>query len=303
MGPVDTVNSMRTRLEEIRGKWRYLWRLPAFRRAPASTLFRLARWRLQCALGIPATVKLIPWGVRFFLPARWHGAGTTMVFAVGAQCETELAFLHRFLTPGMVVVDGGASCGIYTVVAARLVGASGRVLSFEPGAEAYSVLRKNIELNHLVNVRAHCAALSDRDGTAQLHHHEHGPNSFSLGQPESTGNGSEQVVTVSLDEVIRKEEAVRLGFIKLDVEGAEEMVLRGARRTITEWNPTILFEINVAATKQLGLEPHGAWELLRAWGYRFFSFAGCGDLRELKGRLISFPIQNVIAVHSRRWQT
>jgi FkbM family methyltransferase len=226
-----------------------------------------------------------------------------MIFAVGAQCERELAFLHRFLTPGMVVVDGGASCGIYTVVAARLVGASGRVLSFEPGAEAYSVLRKNIELNHLVNVRAHCAALSDRDGTAQLHHHEHGPNSFSLGQPESTGNGSEQVVTVSLDEVIRKEEAVRLGFIKLDVEGAEEMVLRGARRTITEWNPTILFEINVAATKQLGLEPHGAWELLRAWGYRFFSFAGCGDLRELKGRLISFPIQNVIAVHSRRWQT
>jgi len=294
---------MKARLQEIRGKWRYLWGLPAFRRAPASTLFRLLRWRVHCALGIPATVKLVPWGVRFFLPARWQGAGTTIIFAVGAQYERELTYLHRFLTPGMVVVDGGASCGIYTVVAARLIGASGRVLSFEPGAESFSVLKKNIQLNRLANVQAHCAALSDRDGTAQLYHHEHGPNSFSLGHPERTAIRSEQVATLSLDEVFRKEDASRLGFIKLDVEGAEELVLRGAEGIIAKSSPTILFEVNTAATKQLGLHPYGAWELLKIWGYRFFSFAGCEDLRELDERPSSFPIQNVIAVHGNRWQS
>jgi FkbM family methyltransferase len=268
-----------------------------------STLTRLARWRLQCALGIPATVKLIPWGARFYLPARWRGAGTTMIFALGTHYEKELTDLHRFLRPGMVVVDGGASCGIYTVAAARLVGPSGRVFSFEPAAEAFSVLRKNIELNYLVNVKAHCAALSDRGGTAPLYHHAHGPNSFSLGPPESSAIQSEQVATFSLDEIFRKENTERLGFIKLDVEGAEELALRGAERIIAQSNPTILFEMNAPATKKLGLEPHGAWELLKAWGYRFFSFAECGDLRELDRAPASFPIQNVIAVHGRRWQT
>jgi FkbM family methyltransferase len=291
---------MRARLQEIRGKWTYLWGHPGFRRAPASTMFRLMRWKLHCALGIPATVNLRPWGVRFYLPARWRGAGATMIYAVRARYERELIFLHRFLAPGMVVIDGGASCGIYTVVAARLVGPSGRVLSFEPGAEAFSVLTKNIEINHLTTVRAHCAALSDTDGRAHFYHHEHGQNSFSLGHPGNGTIDSESVVTRTLDEVFREEDAGRLGLIKLDVEGAEELVLRGSAQTIAHSCPTILFEVNAAAAMQLGLPPYGAWELLRNWGYRFFSLAGCGDLRELDKPLPVDTIDNVIAVHGKR---
>jgi FkbM family methyltransferase len=188
-------------------------------------------------------------------------------------------------------------------LAARLVGSSGRVLSFEPGAEAFSVLRKNIKLNHLINVRAHCAALADKDGRARLYHHGHKPNSFSIGHSENTAIESEHVVTRTLDEVFREEDASRLGLIKLDVEGAEELVLRGAGQVITDSSPTILFEINVAAAKQLGLQPYGAWELLRNWGYRFFSLTGCEDLRELDQPLRSVAIQNVIAVHGKRWKS
>jgi FkbM family methyltransferase len=224
-----------------------------------------------------------------------------MIYAVRARYERELIFLHRFLAPGMVVIDGGASCGIYTVVAARLVGPSGRVLSFEPGAEAFSVLTRNIEINHLTNVRAHRAAVSDTDGRAHLYHHEHGPNSFSLGHPGIATIDSEPVVTRTLDEVFREEDAGRLGLIKLDVEGAEELVLRGSGRTIAHSFPTILFEVNAAAAMQLGLQPHGAWELLRNWGYRFFSLAGCGDLRELDKPPAGDTIANVIAVHGKRY--
>jgi FkbM family methyltransferase len=291
---------MRERFREIRGKWRYLRGHPGFRRAPASTVFRLVRWRLHCALGIPATVDLRPWGVRFFLPARWRGAGTTMIYAVRDQYERELAYLSRFLAPGMVVIDGGANCGIYTVVASKLVGPSGRVLSFEPGSEAFSVLTKNIEINRLSNVRAHCAALSDTTGIARLYHHEHGPNSFSLGHPGNTMIDSEGVVTRTIDEVVRDENASRVGLIKLDVEGAEELVLRGARKIIAHSCPTILFEANATAAMRLGLQAHGAQELLRNWGYRFFSLNGCSDLRELDKPPSVDIIDNVIAVHGTR---
>jgi FkbM family methyltransferase len=223
-----------------------------------------------------------------------------MIYAVRAQYERELIFLHRLLEPGMLVIDGGASCGIYTAVAARLVGPSGRVLSFEPGAEAFSALTKNIEINHLTNVRAHCAALSDTEGGAHLYHHEHGSNSFSLGHPGNAMIDSEPVVTRTLDEVFREEDARRLGLIKLDVEGAEELVLRGSRQTIALSCPTILFEVNAAAAMQLGLQPYGAWELLRNWGYRFFSLAACGALRELDKPPTVDTIDNVIAVHGKR---
>jgi FkbM family methyltransferase len=225
-----------------------------------------------------------------------------MIYAVGAQYERELTYLHRFVRPGMVVVDGGASCGICTVVAARLVGPSGRVFSFEPGVEAFSTLTKNIELNRLINVRAHCAARSDRDGRAQLYHHEHGPNSFSIGHSGNTAIDSDPVVTRALDEVFRKEHAGGLGFIKLDVEGAEELVLRGARKIIARSCPTIQFEVNATGAKQLGLHPYGAWELLKTWGYRFFFLNRSSDLCESVKPPTVDTIENVIAVHRRQWK-
>jgi FkbM family methyltransferase len=223
-----------------------------------------------------------------------------MIFAVRNHYERELRYLHHFVAPGMVVVDGGASCGIYTAVAARLVGPSGRVLSFEPGAEAFSVLTKNIQLNHLTNVRAHCAALSDRDGRALLYHLERGPNSFSIGCPKSTAVESEEVVTRTLDEMFREEGIDRVEFIKLDTEGAEELVLRGAGQSIARSRPTIIFEVNAVAARQLGLRPCGAWELLMTWGYRFLFLTESGDLRELDEPPMADTIQNVIAVHGRQ---
>ena len=288
---------MEKTFQEMRGRWRYLWNLPRFRKAPASTLYRLARWRLHCALGIPATVNLNPWGVRLFLPARWHGAGTTMIFAVGAHYESELRYLHHFVTPGMVVVDGGANCGIYTMAAAKLVGPSGRILSFEPGAEAFAALTKNIELNRLSNVCARRAALSDRKGKTRLYHFQPGPNSFSIGRPVNEAVESEEVATRTLDEIFREEKVDRVGLIKLDVEGAEELVLRGAGEIIAHSYPTIIFEVNATAAKRLGLHPSGAWNLLLAMGYRFLFLIESGELRELDRPPAADAIRNIIAVH------
>ena len=135
-----------------------------------------------------------------------------MIYALRGQYENELLHLGRFISPGMVVVDGGANCGIYTVAAAKLVGTSGLILSFEPGAEAFAVLRKNVVLNGLTNVRTYRAALSDKEGTAALYHHRGGPNSFSLGATGAGGEAFEEVVTRTLFQVVREETALRLGL-------------------------------------------------------------------------------------------
>lgn len=294
------VSHIQSSFQQIRGKFRYLLSRPSFRQSRLLTLSRLLQWRLQCTLGVPATLTLPQWHASFYLPPRWRGAGTTMFYALREGYEKELTHLHRFISPGMVVIDGGANSGIYTILAAKLVGPSGLVISFEPGREAFSVLERNVCLNHLHNVRTYHMALSDKEGTAALYHHGQAPNSYSLGAPDTAEVAFEVVESCSLSFVLPEEVAQRVGLIKLDVEGAEELVLRGAQLILTCSHPTIIFEANGAAAKRLGLSPTGSWDLLGSLGYRFFSLTELGDLCELDQPPAANDIDNVIAVHGKR---
>jgi FkbM family methyltransferase len=283
--------------QEFHGKWRYLTNHAGFRQAPLMTLSRLFRWRLHCAFGIPATVSIPPFGVRMSLSPQWRGGGSTVIFAVRGQYELELAQLRRFVSPGKIVVDGGASCGIYALAAARLAGPSAQVFAFEPCSETFSILERNIDLNHLSNVRAYRMALSDKNSDARLYHHRHGPNSYSLAPPADQVVGSEEVASCTLDDTLRKERIDQVGLIKLDVEGAEELALRGAAQVIARSRPTIIFESHAAAARHLGLTSSGPWDLLKAWGYRFFFLAQSGVLHETSHRDSTHEITNVVAIH------
>lgn len=291
---------MKNPFERTMSRWRYLTSHPAFRQAPLVTAARLFRWRIHCALRIPATITLHPWSARLFLPPLWQGGGSTGVFALRQLYERELAFLDRLVSPGMVVVDAGANYGIYTVVAARLVGPSGRVLSFEPGRQAFSVLKMNIEINQLHNVRAYRAALSDKNGKARLYHSENGRTSFSLGCPKSAPVGFEEVTTRTLESVLQEEVAGRVGLIKLDVEGAEELALRGVRDAILHSRPTIILEMNAPATERLNLPRTGCWEFLRLRDYDFFSLSDDGTPRQLSAPPTTDSITNIIATPRER---
>ena len=220
-----------------------------------------------------------------------------MIYALRGRYEAELFHLHRFVTPGMIVVDGGANCGIYTVAAAKLVGTSGVVFSFEPGRRAYSALQTNVQLNALANVRFFHAALSDRPGTAVLYHHPQGPNSFSLGPSEVVNPAFEDVTVHSLDHCVPAELVPRVGLIKLDVEGAEELALRGARSILSRCRPTVIFEMHSVASQRLGLDAAGPWNLLSGLGYEFYVLAGNGTMCPLKFPPDSRTPINLMAIH------
>lgn len=225
-----------------------------------------------------------------------------MIFAVRWQYEEELMHLGRFISPGMVVVDGGASCGIYTIAAAKLTGPTGKVFSFEPAVETFSILRRNIDLNRLENVRAYRAALSDMDAKAVLYHNAQGPNGFSLGCPRTPVLEFEQeeVATCTLRRVAQEEGLQQIDLIKLDVEGAEELALRGAEQLIARSRPTIIFEMNRTAVEQLRLDPIGPWRLLRSLGYTFSSLTDRGDLRPLDHPPAGYEVINVVAIHAEK---
>ena len=275
----------------LREKLNYLGGHPGFRAAPAGVLFRLLVWRWYCALGIPGSIDLPSWQVRMLLPPEWHGMSKA-AFAFREQYEQELKFLSSALSSGDVFIDVGACYGIYALVAARLVGEMGRVLAFEPAAEASAVLHRNLALNGFANVLERRVALADRSGRTPLFlYADQSRNSLSR---DDSAVACQSVETSTLDQELDQANLHRAEVIKIDAEGAEELILRGAKGVLGDFHPLVIFEVNPPAASRLGLRADGAWNLLRKYGYRFLGIDARGYLHI---RTLPPKLGTVIAVH------
>jgi FkbM family methyltransferase len=172
------------------------------------------------------------------------------------------------LSPGSVFVDVGASLGFYTVLAGRLVGPSGRVISCEPGPQNQSMLLLNIQTNDLKNVELFPIAISDGPGI--LFYSRSGGNGIISeynGDPRSLEVG-DLVEARSLDRIIDCDE--RVDVMKVDVEGAEGQVIRGAEKTLRRCSPTLFFEFAPPALEvRSGMSGLEMLSLLAGLGYRF----------------------------------
>ena len=276
----------------LKAKWDYLSHCPAFRHSPWSVAFRLLAWRMRCMLRASTIGRIPQWKIQVFLPAQWRGIAK-LIFSFRENYEPELGFLQVVLEPGKVVVDVGANFGIYSLAAARLVGDSGTVLAFEPAAESFGILEQNVHLNRVGNIRPFRMGLSDRDGKARLYHHAD-PGRNSLGGDGNPNATSEEITTLMLDSLLEREGIGRVDLLKIDVEGAEELVLRGAMAVLNRTRPIVIFELNHEAANRLGLSGSGAWDTLDSLGYHFFATHNDASLRELSspppgGNIIALP--------------
>jgi len=278
----------------LSSRWRYLHSLPAYQRQPLRVLARVLRWRLHCWLKIPAVVRVPKWNARLSLAPAWSGAGVTLFYLTREDYEPEVAFLEKIVQAGDVFIDAGANCGVYTIAAAHWVGPTGRVLAFEPGAESLAMLRRNVTLNAFPHVEVFPLALAAQTGTARLYAHAHGASSFTLGETEEGRRHSFTIETITLDAVLAQQRLERVDVLKMDVEGAEELILRGAGELFARAQPKVIFEINPPACARLGLSERGAWDFLATRGYRFF-------LMDESGTLAPCPEPpgpaNIIALH------
>ncbi|MBC7601656.1 MAG: FkbM family methyltransferase [Ramlibacter sp.] len=154
---------------------------------------------------------------------------------------------------GVVAIDGGANIGVHTLEWARHMHSWGRVISFEAQEHVYYALAGNIAINNCMNVRAHFAALGESMGELAIPRaNPHVPASFGSlelrkrDQTEYIGQAisyaPEQMLTVpmmTLDSL----RLARCDFVKLDVEGMEADVLRGALDLIKRTLPVMMIEV------------------------------------------------------------
>ncbi|HOX07244.1 MAG TPA: FkbM family methyltransferase [Planctomycetota bacterium] len=227
-----------------------------------------------------------------YLPPQWHGT-PKIAYVFRGTFEPELRLVASRLLVGGVFVDVGANIGVYSVVAGMGVGSRGRVLAFEPGVQSHAVLARNVSVNRLGNTTIYRLGLAAMDGAARLYQHQD-LSRCSLGKP-AEGAPSDEIQLRRLDVVLSEEGIGRVDCIKVDVEGAEEMVLRGGRATLERWRPAVIFEVNRAAAQALGLSPQGAWDFLASLGYEFHEVDYAG--RFVKQLELPATNGNVIALH------
>ena len=180
--------------------------------------------------------------------------------------ELVLLVFNALLRPGDNVLDVGANIGRMTVLASKLVGSSGQVLSFEPSPMVIASLYKNIFINRCQNVSIKNYAVSDADGLMPFHVSL--DTNSGLGSFRDFGKNHCLVIDVpvrQLDQENNLPESVRL--IKIDTEGADLRVLRGAQSLITRCRPVIVMEFSPTWITQIGDDP--SWMLKFAERHKY----------------------------------
>lgn len=156
----------------------------------------------------------------------------------GSWEPTITALLRRYVPPGGVFIDVGANLGYYSLLASSWVGDAGRVVAFEPLAQTFSRLLRNIEMNRARNVvplRLACAASAG--ARRMLTFADSGWSHLA-----TEGTDGEQVEATTIDDTVESLNPGRVDVLKIDAEGADFDVLRGARHTLVHFRPTVLME-------------------------------------------------------------
>lgn len=184
------------------------------------------------------------------------GFGGRGIFVYRDELEPELDLLEDFLMPGDVFLDVGANVGAFSMKAAKIVGQQGLVVSVEPTPFMAGRLHSTMMENKFSNMRIRLACASDKVGFAEFWMNKDKPNSFSLLREK--GSSAFSTFTLTLDWLAEIEGLQKIDYIKIDAEGAEEMILEGASETIKKFRPVIQVEITISNPKSIA-ENYKIW--------------------------------------------
>lgn len=189
----------------------------------------------------------------------------------------ELDFVRATVRPGDVALDLGAHIGVYALRLARLVGPTGRVIAVDASGAHVEWLRRSVEANHFQSwTEVIHAAASNVDGAMWLRHPPGDSSSAHSWLVEDVTGDAEPVRTIRVDDVIG--DAVQ--FMKVDVEGAEGLALRGAQRLLERSRPTLLVELHPHLLRHVSGESAEsliAWVVARGYECRLLGAGRPGD--------------------------
>ena len=228
---------------------------------------------------IPDFSLLNNWDGKASLHLRKGEFTTRRLWFLGYVKYDEQYFLRCFVRPGMTVIDVGANIGLISITCGLRVGSSGSVHCFEPISSTFEFLTKNINTNGLEEtVSANKLAVSNKTGdiVKLVYCDKHSDLShLSMDESERTRDYEieyEEVATISLEDYVKSKNIKKVDFLKIDVEGAELLVIEGAKNIFKTHRPSVLCEFNCKALRVLGGSSNKLWDKWMDYGYSFFDY-------------------------------
>lgn len=185
------------------------------------------------------------------------------IIATGEWQPAEADLIRTLVREGDTAIDVGANVGYMTGVLASAVGASGRVIAFEPEQRNHGLVERTVAFNAWSQVSLHRAACGESAGKLTLHRDGHNFGNHSLARDTIHTAATQVVDVVTLDESTASLD--ELALIKLDVQGWEWHVLRGAQ-TLKRFSPVLVTEFFPRGLRLAGVDPHELWAELESWG-------------------------------------
>ncbi len=190
------------------------------------------------------------------------GRGISVIFN---RSEPErLKITKDLISPNFVCFDIGANVGIYSLLFSRY---SKLIYAFEPFPRNLSFLYRMLKLNNIENVIIVPCAVADKDGLSWFQ------KAHSNAEGRLNTSGSQPVSVISLDTFIKESKLIP-NLLKIDVEGAELSVLKGAKELLSISKPIILIETHGDTIKKK------CFEFLKQMGYRYFEPIDSNSIRE-----------------------
>lgn len=188
-----------------------------------------------------------------------------------------LKLFSEILKEGDVIIDVGANSGLYSIFYSRLVGPSGVVHAFEPDPKTYALLLENLKLNNCKNVIAHNIALSNKESIIEMMSFTQpglklqSGDSFKymkeVGIDAASTSSQQKIKAFKLDDLNEFDSISKIDFIKIDVEGAELLVLQGSVNIILKYKPVIIIELSGEWTKRFNYKPYEVLVFLKELHY------------------------------------
>jgi len=172
----------------------------------------------------------------------------------GKYDKTTSNIIYRFLHKNAISIDVGANVGALTLLMAKIA-TQGTVIAIEPGPVIFERLKANIELNPDLSARIIAYQIGVGKEGGDLFWNEDANNRGNAGLLQNSGI---VVPVVTLDSLVEPLGLEALDFIKIDVEGMEHEVIRGALQTISRFRPLVYFETLEAFREFRGFDIYGA---------------------------------------------
>ncbi|MFI5203096.1 MAG: FkbM family methyltransferase [Flavobacteriales bacterium] len=221
--------------------------------------------RVKIIENTPPFVYKNPFGVSYEIHLdQYHMKN---IYLYGVAERNTLRHLRRMAQSGMIFLDIGANIGSFSLSLSRKIN-NGKIIAFEPVSYNVNILKRNIELNKFTNILVEHKGVSNTTGTARIYF---GKKKSGASIVNTGMENSEDIELITVDAYLKQHNINRVDMVKIDVEGAEHLVLAGAEQLLNQPEKLVLvMEYMQDNHKNTGKSTSDLFNLLLNKGFRAF---------------------------------